>query len=134
MSTDSSRPARRRPFEAILAAAQTPLELAISKLSTEVPDGDLSRLLNPILSEVGRLDPIQQDWHLRLIQTRCGKARMPVATLRKQLKVVEIAGREGAAAGPAARADRRRSRAAGRSQRRCEASRSTTGNCGTCRF
>lgn len=78
-------------FEAILAAAQTPLELAISKLSTEVPDGDLSRLLNPILSEVGRLDPIQQDWHLRLIQTRCGKLRMPVATLRKQLKVVEIA-------------------------------------------
>ena len=78
-------------FEDILAAAQTPLELAISKLSTEVPDGDLSRLLNPILSEVGRLDPIQQDWHLRLIQTRCGKVRMPVATLRKQLKVVEIA-------------------------------------------
>ncbi len=78
-------------FEAILAAAQTPIELAISKLSTEVPDGDLSRLLNPILSEVGRLDPIQQDWHLRLIQTRCGKLRMPVATLRKQLKVVEIA-------------------------------------------
>ena len=32
-------------FEAILAAAQTPLELAISKLSTEVPDADLSRLL-----------------------------------------------------------------------------------------
>jgi hypothetical protein len=78
-------------FEAILAAAQTPLELAISKLSTEIPDADLSRLLNPILSEVGRLDPIQQDWHLRLIQTRCGKVRMPVATLRKQLKVVEIA-------------------------------------------
>ena len=78
-------------FEAILAAAQTPLELAISKLSTDIPDADLSRLLNPILSEVGRLDPIQQDWHLRLIQTRCGKLRMPVATLRKQLKVVEIA-------------------------------------------
>ncbi len=77
-------------FEAILAAAQTALELAISKLSTEIPDADLSRLLNPILTEVGRLDPIQQDWHLRLIQTRCGKLRMPVATLRKQLKVVEI--------------------------------------------
>jgi hypothetical protein len=78
-------------FEALLAAAQTPLELAISKLSTEIPDADLSRLLNPILLEVGRLDPIQQDWRLRLIQTRCGKVRMPVATLRKQLKVAEIA-------------------------------------------
>ena len=122
-------------FEAILAAAQTPLELAISKLSTEVPDGDLSRLLNPILSEVGRLDPIQQDWHLRLIQTRCGKVRMPVATLRKQLKVVEIARpQKRSPAHPATAACRDAagaSRAAGRSQRRCEASRLTTGNCGT---
>ena len=122
-------------FEAILAAAQTPLELAISKLSTEVPDGDLSRLLNPILSEVGRLDPIQQDWHLRLIQTRCGKVRMPVATLRKQLKVVEIARPQGRPAAGLARwlpgCCDCANRAAGRSQRRCEASRSTTGNCGT---
>jgi hypothetical protein len=78
-------------FEAILAAAQTPIELAISKLSAEIPDADLSRLLEPILSEVGRLGPIEQDRHLRLIQTRCGKVRMPVTTLRKQLKVVEIA-------------------------------------------
>jgi hypothetical protein len=73
-------------FEAILAAAQTPLELAISKLSVDVPDRDLSRLLEPVLAEVGRLDPIEQDRHLRLIQARCGKVRMPVTTLRKQLK------------------------------------------------
>ncbi|MBI4902885.1 MAG: hypothetical protein HY820_04570 [Acidobacteria bacterium] len=78
-------------FEAILVASRSPLELAISKLSTETPDADLSRLLKPILSEVGQLDPIEQDRHLRLIQTGCGKVRMPVTTLRKQLKVVEIA-------------------------------------------
>ena len=78
-------------FECLLAAAQTPLELAISKLSTDVPDADLSRLLEPILSEVGRLAPIEQDRYLRLIQARCGKIRLPVATLRKQLKVVGIA-------------------------------------------
>jgi hypothetical protein len=78
-------------FEEILSAAQTPLELAISKLSTDVPDADLSRLLEPILSEVGRLAPIEQDRYLRLIQARCGKIRLPVTTLRKQLKVVEIA-------------------------------------------
>ncbi|MBI3363113.1 MAG: hypothetical protein HY023_18580, partial [Chloroflexi bacterium] len=78
-------------FEAILASALTPLELAISKLSTDVPDAGLSRLLEPILSEVGRLDPIEQERHLRLIQSRCGKVRMPVTTLRRQLKVVEIA-------------------------------------------
>jgi hypothetical protein len=78
-------------FEAILASAHTPLELAISKLSTDIPDADLSRLLEPILAEVGQLDPIERERHLRLIQTRCGKVRMPVTTLRKQLKVVEIA-------------------------------------------
>ena len=78
-------------FESILAAAQTPLELAISKLSTDVPDADLSRIVEPILSEVGRLAPIEQDRYLRLIQVRCGKIRLPVTTLRKQLKVVEIA-------------------------------------------
>ena len=78
-------------FEEILSAAQTPLELAISKLSTDVPDADLSRILEPILSEVGRLAPIEQDRYLRLIQARCGKIRLPVTTLRKQLKVVEIA-------------------------------------------
>jgi predicted 3-demethylubiquinone-9 3-methyltransferase (glyoxalase superfamily) len=77
-------------FEEILSAAQTPLELAISKLSTDNPDHNLSRALEPILAEVGRLDPIEQDRHLRLIQARCGKERIPVGTLRRQLKVVEI--------------------------------------------
>jgi len=78
-------------FEALLAGAQTPLELAILKLSTDTADADLSRLLEPVLAEVRSLNPIEQDRHLRLIQARCGKVRMPVATLRKQLKVVEIA-------------------------------------------
>ena len=78
-------------FEAILDAAQTPLELAISRLSTETPDAGLSRLLEPILAETGRLDPLEQERHLRLIQGRCGKTRIPVTTLRRQLKVVEIA-------------------------------------------
>ena len=78
-------------FEGILAVAQTPLELAISKLGTDTPDQNLSRALAPILAEVGRLDPIEQDRHLRLIQAHCGKGRIPVTTLRKQLKVVEIA-------------------------------------------
>ena len=77
-------------FEEILGAALTPLELAISKLSPETPDHSLSLCLDPILAEVGRLAPIDQDRHLRLIQARCGKERIPVTTLRKQLKVVEI--------------------------------------------
>jgi DNA primase len=77
-------------FEAILAAAQTPLEMAISRLSPETPDADLARLLEPILAQVNRLDPIEQHRYIRLIQGRCGKARIPVATLRKQLKVVEL--------------------------------------------
>jgi DNA primase len=78
-------------FEALLSSAETPLELAISKLSTDIPDASLSRLLDPILAEVCRVDPIEQERYIRLIQSRCGKARMPVSTLRKQLKMVEIA-------------------------------------------
>jgi len=82
-------------FEANLAAAQTPLELAISELSAETPDADLGRLLEPILAEVRRLDPIEQDRHLRLIQNRCGKSRVTVATLRRQMKVVRIDAKSG---------------------------------------
>jgi DNA primase len=91
-------------FEAILDTAQTPLELAISRLTAETPDGGLSRSLEPILAEVGQLDPLEQERHFRLIQARCGKLRVPVTTLRRQLKVVEIArprrsSRSGASAG-----------------------------------
>ncbi|MBZ5623320.1 MAG: hypothetical protein LAQ69_32050 [Acidobacteriia bacterium] len=77
-------------FEAILEAAQTPVELAIGELSAETPEADLGRLLDPILAEVRRLDPIEQDRHLRLIQQRVGKGRVPVSVLRRQMKVVEI--------------------------------------------
>ena len=82
-------------FEVILAAAQTPLELAISQLATNTPDQNLSPTLEPILAEVGRLAPLEQDRHLRLIQARCGKDRVPVGTLRKQLKVIRIDRRGG---------------------------------------
>ena len=77
-------------FEQILATAQTPLELAISKLSLETPDVDLARTLGPILTEVHQLDPIEQPRHLRLIQENCGKERVPIAALRQQMKVVRI--------------------------------------------
>ncbi|HWR49702.1 MAG TPA: VapE domain-containing protein [Bryobacteraceae bacterium] len=83
-------------FEAILAAAKTPLELAISKLSPDTPDGELARVLEPILAEIGRLDPIEETRHLRLIQEQCGKRRLPVAILRKQMKVVRIDGKSDA--------------------------------------
>ena len=71
-------------FEAILGESQTPLEMAISRLSQDTPEADLARLLEPILAQVNRFDPIEQHRYIRLIQNRCGKARIPVATLRKQ--------------------------------------------------
>jgi hypothetical protein len=77
-------------FEAILTASQTPLELAISILSTDTPEAHLARLVDPILAEVRRLDPIDQLRHLRLIQNQCGKDRLPLAALRQQMKVVRI--------------------------------------------
>ncbi|HZT32796.1 MAG TPA: toprim domain-containing protein [Bryobacteraceae bacterium] len=77
-------------FEAILASAQTPLEMAISTLNSDITDTDLSRLLEPILAEVGGMSPIERERHLRLIQARCGKSKLPVSILRQQMKVVVL--------------------------------------------
>ena len=77
-------------FEEILSAAQTPLELSISKLSPDTPEAELSRLLEPILTEVRQLGPLDQPRHLRLIQEKCGKDRVPISALRQQMKVVRI--------------------------------------------
>ena len=80
-------------FEAILAQAQTPLEMAIAKLQ---PDAhDLAALLDPILAEIHQLDPIEQPRHLKLIQEQCGKGRLPISALRQQMKVVRIDGGRG---------------------------------------
>ena len=77
-------------FEQILSAAQTPLELIISKLSPDTPEAELPRLLEPILAEVRQLGPLEQPRHLRLIQEKCGKDRIPISALRQQMKVVRI--------------------------------------------
>lgn len=95
-------------FEAILAAAKTPVELAISRLPADMPEADLARALMPILAEVRQFDPIEQPHYLKLIQERCGKSRIPISTLRQQMKVVRIdarrnqkGGRTGSGAQPA---------------------------------
>ena len=75
-------------FERVLAAAQTPLEMAIAQLR---PDAhDLGAHLDPILAEIRRLDPIDQPRHLKLIQEQCGKDRIQISALRRQMKVVRI--------------------------------------------
>jgi predicted P-loop ATPase len=80
-------------FEAILAAAQTPLEMAIGKLEPNAQD--LAKLLEPILAEVHQLDPVEQPRYLKLIQEKCGKGRLPISALRQQMKVVRIDGARG---------------------------------------
>ena len=77
-------------FESLLAAAQTPLDGALATLDSNTPDNDLSRRLDPIMREVGRLPPIEQERYLRAIQSRCGRSRLPVNVLRQQLKVVVL--------------------------------------------
>lgn len=96
-------------FEQILAAAQTPLEMAIAALPADTPDADLAHVLDPLLAEVGQFDPIVQPHLLRQIQEKYGKERLPIAALRKQMKVVRIdsrkktaGGRTGAARSPGA--------------------------------
>ena len=80
-------------FEAILAEAQTPLEMAIAQLDANTPEEQLEPLLAPVLAEVARTAPIERERHLRLIQARCGKAKLPVSILRQQMKVVALDGR-----------------------------------------
>ncbi|MCC6363126.1 MAG: hypothetical protein IT165_06345 [Bryobacterales bacterium] len=77
-------------FEAILAAAETPLEMAIAKLDSSTPEEKLEPTLKPILQEVGRMGPFERERHLRLIQARCGRSKTPVSILRQQLKVVVL--------------------------------------------
>jgi predicted P-loop ATPase len=77
-------------FEQILAVAQTPLEMAIAALSADTPDSDLARVLGPLLAEVSQLDPIAQPHLLKQIQEKCGKERLPITALRKQMKIVRI--------------------------------------------
>ena len=77
-------------FETILAAAATPLEMAIGKLDAGTPEEKLEGILKPILQEVGAMGPIERERHLRLIQARCGKSKLPVGALRQQMKVVVL--------------------------------------------
>lgn len=71
-------------FEAVLAAAQTPLELSISRLSASTAESEIDHALEPILAAAKRLSPVEQERHLRLIQNRLGKARISLSVLRKQ--------------------------------------------------
>jgi hypothetical protein len=77
-------------FEAMLTAAETPLEMAIGKLDASTPEEKLEGILKPILQEVGAMGPIERERHLRLIQGRCGKSKLPVGALRQQMKVVVL--------------------------------------------
>ena len=74
-------------FEVILASSKTALELNISYLSPETAESTLGDLLEPILGEVKQLMPLDQERHLRLIQSQVGKDRLSIATLRRQLKL-----------------------------------------------
>ena len=80
-------------FEAILSTAATPLELAIGRLDASTPEGELEDLLGPVLQEVGQMGPIERERHLRLIQARYGKSKLPVSVLRQQMKVVVLDGK-----------------------------------------
>lgn len=76
-------------FEALLAAAQTPLEFAIARLSPDVPVEQRNRLLEPILEDVAALSPLDQTRYLKLLQERFGKDALPLTALRQQVKEVQ---------------------------------------------
>lgn len=77
-------------FEAVLASAQTPLELSISRLSAGTAESEIDHVLEPILGAAKRLSPVEQERHLRLIQNRLGKERISLSVLRKQVRATTV--------------------------------------------
>jgi hypothetical protein len=77
-------------FESVLASAQTPMELSISRLSPGTAESELDHVLGPILAAVKRLSPVEQERHLRLIQNRFGKERISLSVLRKQARATPV--------------------------------------------
>ncbi len=76
-------------FEALLAAAQTPLEFAIARLPVDTPVEERSRLLDPLLAQIAALSPLDQTRHLKALQERFGKEALPLTALRQQVKEVK---------------------------------------------
>lgn len=76
-------------FEALLAKAETPLEFAISRLPSEVSEEERNRLLEPVLGEIARLTPLEQDRYLKLIQERFGKSGLSLGTLRSEVRAMQ---------------------------------------------
>jgi hypothetical protein len=74
-------------FEAILASAQTPLELSISRLAV---GPELEAALTPILAAINRLSPVEQERHFQLIQKRLGKKHISLWVLRKQARATPV--------------------------------------------
>ena len=48
-------------FEALLSAAQTPIEFTIGQLLVDIPEADRTRLLEPVLPEISRLSSREQN-------------------------------------------------------------------------
>ncbi len=76
-------------FEALLAAAQTPLEFGIARLPVEVSESERSRLVEPLLAQVAALSPLDQTRHLRRLQERFGKEALPLTALRQRVKELQ---------------------------------------------
>ena len=78
-----------KDFEALLSEATTPLEFGIDRLPADVTEEERNRLLEPILSEVATLSPLEVTRHLKRIQERFGKSSLSLTTLRQQVQAVK---------------------------------------------
>ncbi len=78
-----------KDFEALLSEATTPLEFGIDRLPADVTEEERNRLLEPILSDVATLSPLEVTRHLKRIQERFGKSSLSLTTLRQQVQAVK---------------------------------------------
>src|SRR4051794_11768430 len=61
----------------------TALEVVIATISVTAADRDITPVIEPILAEIGRLEPLEQERHLKLLQQQIGKGQASIATLRR---------------------------------------------------
>ena len=73
----------KEDFQKILNLARSPLELSIAEIDSGCKGWDRTKVLDPLLLQISKLDPTQQDYYLRKIKNHLSD--MSLETLKKQL-------------------------------------------------
>jgi DNA primase len=109
----------RVDFEKLIDQGRVPIEFAIDSLPTDKQEREIDRALEPVLAEIAKSSALEQTRLLKGLQTKLGKDRVSITTLREQIKHLQRKAQE------AVKRNRR--------QERVRAKRSSNAPVGSCR-